>query len=100
MTVEAFCQVVLRPQTSNKVQSRLRIDSTSNNVNRGLMVANDARRQLVAIVGAVTAFMLPTAGHAASAVQTIVVEPGRNTDVYFEINLSGKVYLVISAPAG
>jgi hypothetical protein len=32
--------------------------------------------------------------------QTISVEPGKNTDVYFEINLAGKVFLVIYAPAG
>lgn len=36
----------------------------------------------------------------AADTQLIQVQPGQNTDVYFEINVSGKVYLAIHAPSG
>jgi hypothetical protein len=35
-----------------------------------------------------------------SKTEVITVQPGKNTDVYLEINLSGKVYLAIQAPVG
>lgn len=41
---------------------------------------------------------LPNIAGAADT-QLISVTPGKNTDVYFEINVSGKVYLAINAPA-
>jgi hypothetical protein len=56
---------------------------------------------LTALVSALTCSCLLVPSSAAGAdFQVISVESGHNTDVYFEINVSGKVYLAIYAPPG
>jgi hypothetical protein len=46
------------------------------------------------------AFLLSTGSTIASEYQVITVTPGNDADVYFQINLSGTVYLKIETPRG
>ncbi|MCK1608158.1 MULTISPECIES: hypothetical protein [unclassified Bradyrhizobium] len=45
------------------------------------------------ILGLVVLLMLPLTGSRASDVVTVWVEPSQSVDVYWEVNLSGKVYV-------